>query len=80
MEQCLTSSRDETHEGGRGGKFCLKLVFFPFSQGCVFSFHIAQDCSLGKCLTSRHSTQACLFKLVVVVMLINCERLAISKK
>ena len=29
-----------------------KLGFLPFSHVCIISFDIAQDCSLGQCLTS----------------------------
>ena len=48
--KCLTCS------GGKASKLSLKLVFCDFLKvALLVFFDIAQDCSLGQCLTSSRA-------------------------
>ena len=55
MEYCLTTNRGKTHEKNGAPKLGPKFGFLPFSQSCIIRLvflDIAQDCSLGQCLSS----------------------------
>ena len=54
MEQCVTTSRGKTH-GEKNGRPRIAPEILPFSHVCIISFDIAQDCSLGQCLTSSRA-------------------------
>ena len=76
LEHCVTTARGKTHgktwgdpNGVQNWGFCHYIKVAPL----VF-VNIAQDCSLGQCLTSsraetsnlhRVSTQTCLFKVQI---------------
>ena len=57
LEHCLTTSRGKTHEKSFGAPSCVQNQgFYHFlNVASIVFLNIAQDCSVGQCLTSSRA-------------------------